>query len=178
MAEDVKAATVVLTRAFATTGYLPLGDAGQYCKDMLGQPPLGILLVVRLSPTDASLLPEGQESRLIATVALSFARRTREEFPSLQPPDDAAYLSNMAVDPAFRRQGIARLLLQASEELCAARGFREIYLHARLGDDPAVQLYESAGYALVDKDSFLVKLRGIQPRSLMSKEVALQEAVH
>lgn len=26
--EDVKAATVVLTRAFATTGYLPLDDAG------------------------------------------------------------------------------------------------------------------------------------------------------
>ncbi len=52
---------------------------------------------------DASQLPEGQDSRLIGTVALSFNRNTREEFPSLQPPDDAAYLSNMAICPGFRR---------------------------------------------------------------------------
>ncbi len=54
--EDVKAATVVLTRAFATTGYLPLDDAGQYCADMLQQPPLGILLVARLFPKGECIL--------------------------------------------------------------------------------------------------------------------------
>ncbi len=67
---------------------------------------------------------------------------------------------------------MARLLLHACEELCAARGFRRIYLHARLADEPAAQLYESSGYVTEDKDSFLVKLRGITPRALMYKEVA------
>ena len=54
-------------------------------------------------PADPSRLPAGKESRLVGTVGLSFHRDTREEFSSLQPPDGAAYLSNMAVDPAFRR---------------------------------------------------------------------------
>ena len=52
---------------------------------------------------DAELLPPGADSRLVGTVALSFARSTREDFPTQQPPDAEAYLSNMAVDPAFRR---------------------------------------------------------------------------
>lgn len=52
---------------------------------------------------DPGVLPAGQDSRLAATVALSFSRDTREEFPTLQPPDEGAYLSNMAVDPSFRR---------------------------------------------------------------------------
>jgi hypothetical protein len=34
---------------------------------------------------------------------LSFVPLTREQFDTLQPPDDAAYLSNTAVDAAFRR---------------------------------------------------------------------------
>lgn len=69
------------------------------------------------------------------------------------------------------RQGVARHLLDACEELCAAREFRHIYLHVRLGDDPAQELYESSGYEHVDKDSFLVKLRNIMPRGLMRKAV-------
>lgn len=72
---------------------------------------------------------------------------------------------------AARRQGIARLLLAACEELCAARGFRHIYLHARLGDEPALALYSSSGYTEVAADSWLVKLRSITPRSLMCKAV-------
>ena len=34
---------------------------------------------------------------------VSLVPATREQFPSLQPPRDAAYLSNTAVDPALRR---------------------------------------------------------------------------
>lgn len=37
---------------------------------------------------DVSLLPPGQSSRLIATTGLSFCRTTREQFPTLQPPDE------------------------------------------------------------------------------------------
>lgn len=169
--QDVKAATVLLTRAFATTGYLPLDDAGQYCLDMLQSQPQGLLLVARLQSQEPLWLPEGQDSRLVGTVALSFDRNTREEFPTLQPPDDAAYLSNMAVCPSFRRQGLARKLLSICEELCAARGLRRLYLHARLGDEPALQLYKSAAYQTKAQDSFLVKLRGITPRALMFKEL-------
>ncbi len=48
-------------------------------------------------------MPEGATSRIVGVAMLSFVPDTREEFPYLQPPHDAAYLSNTAVDPAFRR---------------------------------------------------------------------------
>lgn len=68
-------------------------------------------------------------------------------------------------------QGLARKLLSICEELCAARGLRRLYLHARLGDEPALQLYKSGAYQTEAQDSFLVKLRGITPRALMFKEL-------
>ena len=108
---------------------------------------------------------------MVATASLSFNRDTREEFPSLQPPDKAAYLCNMAVEPRFRRRGYARRMLAACEALAVARHFEEVYLHARLGDDPALQLYETNGYRTVDEDSWLVKLRGVTPRALLAKRV-------
>ncbi|KAL4425929.1 hypothetical protein ABPG75_009945 [Micractinium tetrahymenae] len=171
--EDVGPASVLLTRAFAgSLQGVPIGDARQYCQDSLTQPPRGLLLVARLQPADAALLPPGQASRLCATVGLSFCRDTREDFPTLQPPDDAVYLSNMAVDGKLRRRGLARRMLAAAEALVASRGRRAIYLHARLADAPAQQLYLSSGFEVVDRDNaLLAKVRGITPRALMRKQL-------
>ncbi len=84
----------------------------------------------------------------------------------------AAYLANMAVDAKLRRQGHARLMLAAAEALVAARGFSSIWLHARLADAAAQQLYLSSGYAVMEQDNaLLTKLRGITPRALMRKQL-------
>lgn len=82
-----------------------------------------------------------------------------------------AYLSNMAVDVTLRRFGHARQMLAAAEALTRAAGHSCVWLHARLGDDAAQQLYLSSGYREVERDSFLAKLQGITPRSLMTKEL-------
>lgn len=47
--------------------------------------------------------PDGVAARVAGVAMLSFVRGTREEFQTLQPPDEASYLSNTAVDAAFRR---------------------------------------------------------------------------
>ncbi len=49
-------------------------------------------------------MPAGAAARVAGVAMLSFVPATREAFPSLQPPPEAAYLSNTAVDPSFRRQ--------------------------------------------------------------------------
>ena len=95
---------------------------------------------------------------------------SRDTFQTLQPPEDDAYLCNIAVDPKFRRQGMARKMLAACEALAAARGFGKFYLHVRLGDDAARALYVSSGYREVDTDSWLLKLRGITPKALLVKD--------
>ena len=151
-------------------------------------PPRGVFLVGRLHPLNPDsttttttittttstsspdwLLP-GQSSRLVATASISFDPISRETFQALQPPDDEAYCCNIAVDPKFRRRGIARSMLGACEALAASRGFHRFYLHVRLGDEAARALYETSGYTEVDADSWLVKLRGLTPASLMVKE--------
>lgn len=78
----------------------------------------------------------------------------------------------MAVDPKLRRQGLARAMLAAAEPLAAAAGHPALYLHARLGDEPALRLYLSSGYREVQRDQpLLARLRGITPRALLVKEL-------
>jgi len=148
---------------------------------MVTMSPKGIFLVGRLHPftetataaptaTAVSWLPEGKTSRLIATASISFHPDSRETFQSLQPPDNDAYLCNIAVDPKFRRQGIARQMLAACEALAAEQGYKRFYLHVRLGDVSARSLYETSGYVVVEEESFLVKLTGRTPVCLMVKE--------
>ena len=139
---------------------------------MLSSPPSGTLLVGKLCPragTPADWLRPGQDSRVVATAAVSFDTLSRDSFLSLKPPDDQAYLCNIAVDPSFRRQGVARRMLAACETLAEERGFERFYLHVRLGDEAARALYDSSGYVETGADSWLVKLRGRTPTALLVK---------
>ncbi|KAL3131349.1 hypothetical protein ABBQ38_000635 [Trebouxia sp. C0009 RCD-2024] len=56
-----------------------------------------------LERSDPSQLPTGKSSVVAGLAVLSFNTATREQVPTLQPPDQAAYLSNIAVDPRYRR---------------------------------------------------------------------------
>ncbi len=57
---------------------------------------------------------------------------------------DVWHLMNIAVDPAFRRQGFARALL---EEMFESAGRDEAYtLEVRTSNLPAIALYESYGF--------------------------------
>lgn len=62
-------------------------------------------LSIACGGADPALLPPGKDSRLVGTVSLSFDASSREALDSLAPPEDEAYLANMAVDPKFRRWG-------------------------------------------------------------------------
>lgn len=63
---------------------------------------------------DLSQLQPGKSSMIVGLGVLSFNTATREQMPTLQPPDQAAYLSNIAVDPQFRRYGQACPTVQSS----------------------------------------------------------------
>jgi ribosomal protein S18 acetylase RimI-like enzyme len=139
------------------------------------------MLVGRLHPRNgvsSKWLPSGQHSRLVATAALSFHPNSRETFLSLKPPEDEAYLCNIAVDPAFRRKGLARHMLGVAEDLARANGFQALYLHVRLGDDAARLLYDSFGYQEVASDSWLIKMRGRTPNALLVKHIATSGGNH
>ncbi len=59
---------------------------------------------------------------------------------------DEGYISNIAVSPALRRQGIGAALLRAMLEEGARRGLAFLTLEVRVGNAAARRLYRRAGF--------------------------------
>ena len=62
---------------------------------------------------------------------------------------DEGYISNVAVDPAYRRQGIADLLLRELLDRAVLRELSFVTLEAREHNEPAIALYRKHGFAPV-----------------------------
>ena len=60
-------------------------------------------------------------------------------------------MMNVAVDPAFRRQGVAKELILALIRELAQRGNRCLSLEVRVSNEPAISLYESLGFQQVGR---------------------------
>ncbi len=59
---------------------------------------------------------------------------------------DEGFITNVAVDPVARRQGVAQALLAELAAYGAAHGLYRITLEVRVSNTPAIRLYEGAGY--------------------------------
>ena len=59
---------------------------------------------------------------------------------------DEGYITNVAVSPAARRQGVARALLGAFDDYARAHALARVTLEVRMSNAAAIALYESAGY--------------------------------
>ncbi len=59
------------------------------------------------------------------------------------------YIANVAVAEAFRRQGVARALLRAAEDIARKENLEFLSLEVRAGNLSARSLYESEGYVLI-----------------------------
>ena len=56
---------------------------------------------------------------------------------------DEGYVDNIAVLPGYRRQGIAKLLMDSAFERCAVLGLSFLSLEVRKSNAAAIALYES-----------------------------------
>ena len=62
---------------------------------------------------------------------------------------DEGYIGNVAVNPAHRRQGLGRALVQAMIDKARERELAFLTLEVRAGNTPARALYESMGFQTV-----------------------------
>ena len=60
-------------------------------------------------------------------------------------------MMNIAIDPDYRRQGIARQLIEKLIEVLKGRGSHSLMLEVRAGNAPAIALYESMGFTVAGK---------------------------
>lgn len=77
------------------------------------------------------------------------------------------YISNLAVKPTYRRQGVAQHLLFACEQTVLEWGFQDLYLHVLENNQPAQQLYTKVGYQRQSTHSFWPQSLFGQPRRLL-----------
>ena len=59
---------------------------------------------------------------------------------------DEGYIANVAVDPAYRRQGIADKLIERLLDTASERRLTFVTLEVRAGNRPAIALYEKHGF--------------------------------
>lgn len=62
---------------------------------------------------------------------------------------DEGYITNVAVSPDARRQGIARALIVKLTDEARAAGLAFVTLEVRASNAPAIALYEGAGFGRV-----------------------------
>ena len=67
-------------------------------------------------------------------------------FAIMRYGDDAAHLNLLAVDPAHRRRGVARALVQWLEETALTAGAFIVGLELRAGNQAARDFYRALGY--------------------------------
>lgn len=67
-------------------------------------------------------------------------------YVGMQVIADEGFITNVAVFPAARRQGVARALLEDLTAYGVAHSLYRITLEVRVGNAAAIALYESLGY--------------------------------
>jgi ribosomal protein S18 acetylase RimI-like enzyme len=72
-------------------------------------------------------------------------------YPRSSSTSSEAYIERLVVSPDYRRQGMARRLLAAAEDLARENGKRTVGLHVSGTNLPALRLYENEGYEEVSR---------------------------
>jgi ribosomal protein S18 acetylase RimI-like enzyme len=90
---------------------------------------------------------------IIGTAEISFHEFTETGLGYTRPKNSILYITEVAVDAAHRRKGIAKLMLEAIDNVANIRDVETIYLHVDVTNVGAVHLYETAGYKIVASDN-------------------------
>src|SRR5918992_286141 len=77
-------------------------------------------------------------------------------YPRYSATSSEAYIERLVISPEFRRQGMARRLLAAAEDLAREAGKRTVGLHVSGNNLPALRLYEDEGYEEVSRQHSLL----------------------
>lgn len=166
--EEAETVAELLTEVFAEemgTTYRPyiLKQVGNYLREKVeASPDVVCLVAVEVE------VGTGREA-VVGTAELSFNAATRSVY-NLQPPEEHAYMCNLAVSDKHRRKGCGSLLLSSCEELASLFGKEELYVHVRLVDEPARKMYRKTGYDTWKIEGPMMSI-GRRRRALLRKKL-------
>ena len=90
---------------------------------------------------------------IVGTAEVSFHEFAETKLGLSRPRDSILYVTEVAVDTAQRRKGIAKLMMEAIDALANTRKIETIYLHVDVTNLGAVNLYQRAGYRKLEPDN-------------------------
>lgn len=123
----------------------------------------------------AAISTTATASQADTTIAGTVEASLRQPWP--WQGDRHVYISNLAVDQSFRRQGIAMTLLRSCEQVAQRWGIYELHLHVMEDNLVARALYRKAGFSVVQTEDSPASWLGLQARRLLMRKT-LQPPTH
>jgi ribosomal-protein-alanine N-acetyltransferase len=100
-------------------------------------------------PWSHRLFVEELSQRTSRAYRAAWVGRTIVGFAGQMFIDDESHVNNIAVDPAWQGRGLGAAILADLVRTALARGARHLTLEVRVGNDPAIALYQRFGMAPV-----------------------------
>jgi len=108
---------------------------------------------VRTEASKEDLLARGLWTALVRNLGIPRAvwATILLSYPTYSSVTSEAYVERLVISPSFRRQGMARRLLSAAEDLARDAGKKTVGLHVTGDNLGALRLYEAEGYVVVSR---------------------------
>jgi len=108
---------------------------------------------VRTEASKEDLLARGLWTALVRNLGIPRAvwATILLSYPTYSSVASEAYVERLVISPSFRRQGMARRLLSAAEDLARDAGKKTVGLHVTGDNLGALRLYEAEGYVVVSR---------------------------
>ena len=103
------------------------------------------------APWSERMLREHLDNECAATLVAMGEDGTVLGYAGILVVLDEGYITNIAVESAYRRQGIARELLQVFERFARGNNLAFLTLEVRASNAPAIALYTKLGFAQVGR---------------------------
>ena len=122
------------------------------------------------------------EGLLASPGVFSLMARAKEQpigFVLARAVADEAEILTLAVNPAYRRHGVGRQLVQATAEKATALGATALFLEVAADNAPALALYRSCGFREVGRrESYYVRGAGPADALALRRDLNRLEAGH
>ncbi len=108
-----------------------------------------------ISPERNNFFIAFDDGDIVATAGIRAYDRNYEFFKGDYCEDDTASIWRLMVDKEYRRNGLARVLVEEMEKFALREGYSRIYLHTHRYLEAALPFWKSLGYVTtIEEDDY------------------------